>query len=309
MDTIEGVTFELRRRLTEIVAECDVLLEGDEELSPDVRESIGRIDDRTRELTTLIARLETAEVSGQTLRPIEGIEPADETSASTLSVDTPVLLALDDDSFVRSIVAELERDRRNVILEPNPRTAATRYRDRTSDTPQPRLVADVVSWLDRSDSGDEPVPDALMSLVTPPDVADPILGASGLLAPDATADTVTTVVDTFHDPDVPTEPLAVVNLETDVAGLDTLDRTVYQLTRDDAVPPDAGCVFVPAESTTESLLARLRKPHDGRRPAVVVVGTPPRGTWTSTVGGRTFVQRPPTAADLVGELLLVIDES
>lgn len=306
MDDVGDVTFELRRRLTTVTVECDILLtEHEAQLSTDTRQSVQRIDDQIRQLITLISRLETAPIADEPIRTLDAEHSPHEPSPAELVPEVPIRLCLPDEPFTDHLVTELDNANRSVHIHPDPDTATSEY---TADT-ESALVLSVRDILQTAPT----TVDAALSLITPPEASEPILGVSGMLTPDATPEMFTDVLDAFHDPDAPTAPVAVVEPETGMCEhtigsiLTAIDRTVHYIGPDESIPPAAECILIPPELVSEETLAELRRPRDGRRTPVVVLAEPPTGDWVPTVGGRTFVQRPPTAADVVGELLLVLE--
>lgn len=308
MDDVGDVTFELRRRLTTITAECDTLLTAHEdELSAQTTESVQRIDDQVRQLVTLISRLETAPVADEPIRAIDTDHSPHQPAPDELVPESPLVLSLPDEPFTEQLRAELETANRSVRIHADHEAALTEHAESAGDT---HLVLAIRDILETS----PPSVDAALSLLTPPEASEPILGASGILSPLASEDRLKEVLDAFHDPDVPTAPVAIVEPDADTADRDlgsalaSIGRTVYHVTADEPLPTDVECILIPPELATEERLAELRRPHEGRRTPVVVLAEPPAGDWLPAVGGRTFVQRPPTAADFGGELLLLLDE-
>lgn len=304
MDDVGDVTFELRRRLTTVAAQCDLLRDGDHgALTPEAEGAVEAIDDLTKEISTLVARLETAPLADQPIRPLD-IAADRSPSEDALVPASPIALTLPDGPFVQRLVEELETDDRAVTLNEAGSEGSS------GGDEEPILVTSIEWALAADDHGSA----AFVSLVGPTDASEPILGASGVLSPTADVATVRQVLDAFDDPDEHTKPIAVVDPDAIqpparvLGALEALGRPPQRLGLDETPPAGVGCVLLPVEHLSDDRLARLRAHQDGRRAPVVIVGTPPdRSDWQPTAGGRTFVQRPPTAADLAGELLLAVE--
>jgi len=320
MEDVGDVTFELRRRLTTVTTECDALLaDHSDQLAPDVEQSIEQIEDQVRQLVTLVARLETAPIADEPIRSIDADHSPHKPAPDELVPNEPIVLSLPESPFLDDLVSGLAGASRRAHVVSDPETAIAECENTDA-----HLVMTVRDIIEHSPNK----VDAAVSLVSPSADGDPILGVSGLLAPDAPAETLTRVLDGFHGPDVRTAPVAIVGPDgarTEAAGTDgggtngsgadgelaaalgAAGRTVHQVGADDPVPADVECILLPSERWSDAAVHQLRQRQEGRRTPVVVLAAPPEGEWLPTVGGRTFVQRPPTVTDFTGELLLVLD--
>lgn len=307
MDDVSDVTFELRRRLTLITSECDLLLtEPEKKLAPETRQAIERIDDEALEIAALIARLESTAISET---PLHQVENPEQTLDQELPQDASIRLVLPDVPLIRHLITELESQELCIEHITDPVETDGVWKDDATTT----TILTPVEALNNP-SLTQP---AVLSLVTPPESVEPILGVSGILSPNANADVIEDVLDSFYDPTQETGPIAVLTdtaatrskTGTITTSIKQLGRDVIEVGLDEDVGANVGCTLVFTQDYTQERVARLREIRDGRRRPVVLLDTPPNGLdWQPTIGGRTFVQRPITAPDLAGELLLILND-
>lgn len=300
MEDVGDIAFELRRHLNIITMECDSLLEApSDSLSPEAHDAIERIDEQSTELAALVARLETESVANQPIPDIDAVGPQ-EPASDRPGTDAPIHLSVAESSFIKGVATELREHGHAVILR----------KDDEQPPEEATLVADILETLEPA----APSPDALVSVIDGEDDCGPILGASGILSPAGSEETLLRVLDGFHDPEEPTAPVSLVgtdesNSSSLIETLEHTGRNFYRLGSDDDIPADSRAVLLAETSATVGELERLRRRRDSRRLPVLIIGTPPNGgEWMPTIGGRTFVQRPLTESDFVGELLVTLQQ-
>lgn len=172
MDNVSDVTFELRRRLTLITSECDLLLaDADKKHSPETKQAIERIDDEALEIAALITRLETTSISEAPLHQVEELES---TPDQDLRRDALLRLAVPDVPLIRHLINELESEELSIEHITDLSSEELLRTDHTSD----QLILTPLQALNNP-----AIPHtAVLSLVTPPEATEPILGVSGILS-------------------------------------------------------------------------------------------------------------------------------
>lgn len=273
--SMESTAYEFRRRLATVLAEGELLLEGERgEITDDQRHAIEAMVAEGHLLTGLVAdRLETAGADGLN----EDEEPVlDPEAPRSIAVATPYA------TFGDAVVDELERSGHEAGL--------------VGSTPEDALGSGAehavidLSAIDPATGfegiarpGVSPV-----SIVAGKDATKPVVGISGLLARDAPAEVVERVLDDHLDEG---ESVLVVGEGPDPGALDRVAPveeasvgSAVERTHEGAV----GCVLLGRDALAErgwSLLWELRRP-DGRTVPTVILLDDLAADWVPTVGGR-----------------------
>lgn len=290
---IESSAYEFRRRLATILAEGELLLEGERgEITDDQRHAIEAIVAEGHLLTGVVAdRLETAGADG--LNEDDGLALDDEAPQS-VAVATPHT------TFGDAVVDELERSgHESALVGPTPGDALSSGAE--------HAVVDL-STIDPA-TGFEGVARegiSLVSIVVGEDATKPVIGLSGLLARDASGEVLATVLDDHLDEG---ESVLVVGEGPAPGALDGIapvEETSVGSAVERTHTAGVGCVLLGQDALAErgwSLLWELRRP-DGRAVPTVILLDDLAADWVPTVGGRLAPGRPLTAVSLASLLML-----
>lgn len=290
---MEGTAYEFRRRLATILAEGELLLEGERgELTDDQRRAIEAVVAEGHLMTGLVAdRLETA-----------GDDGLDEDEGIALDPEPPrsVAVATPHATFGGAVVAELERSGHEATL--------------VGSTPDDALSAGAehavidLSAIDPAAGFDGLAREGVspVSIVAGEDATKPVIGLSGLLARDAPSEVVERVLDDHLDEG---ESVLVVGEGPEPGALDGIapvERADVGSAVERTHTAGVGCVLLGRDALAErgwSLLWELRRP-DGRTVPSVILTADCETDWTPTVGGRLAPGRPLTAVSLASLLML-----
>lgn len=292
---IEETAYEFRRRLTTVLAEGELLLEGERgALTADQRQAIESIVAEGHLLTALIAdRIEPA--GGDALAESDGIALDPETPGS-VTVVTPHPV------FGDSVVAELDRSGYDASR------AESVPVDEGIESGPDRVAVDLSALDPEAGFGeaiDWEVP--LVSIVAGEDATKPVIGLSGLLARAAPNEVVAEVLDGFLEAG---ESVAIVGegfeREDALAEIAPVEDVPVGSIVERTHREEVGCVLLGRDALAEggwSLVWELRRP-DGRAVPTVLLLDDLDVDWVPTVGGTLPPGRPLTAVSLASLLLL-----
>lgn len=290
---IESSAYEFRRRLATILAEGELLLEGERgEITDEQRHAIEAMVAEGHLLTGLVAeRLETAGADG--LNEDDG--PAlDDEAPRSVAMATPYA------TFGDAVVDELERSgHESALVGSTPKDALSSGAE--------HAVIDL-SAIDPT-VGFEGVARegvSLVSIVAGEDATKPVIGLSGLLARDASDELLASVLGDHLDEG---ESVLVVGESPEPGALDGIvpvERSSVGSAVERTHTAGVGCVLLGRDALAErgwSLLWELRRP-DGRTVPTVILVDDLAEDWVPTVGGRLAPGRPLTAVSLASLLML-----